>query len=74
MHECETQWPPTWSVVISARPGSPGRATTNIGLPGSFALSGTRSQFAPPSPLCSRMAGLPTIQPSGPLKLMLLKR
>jgi hypothetical protein len=38
--------------------------------PGSFALSGMRSQLLPPSLVCSRMAGLPTIQPSSPLKLM----
>ena len=54
----------TWSVVISARPPSPGRATTRMGFPGSFAERGTRSQFSPASVVCSRMAGLPQIQPS----------
>jgi hypothetical protein len=38
--------------------------------PGSLALSGMRSQLLPPSVVCSRMAGLPTIQPSSPAKLM----
>ena len=64
----------TWSVVISARPPSPGRATTRMGFPGSFAERGTRSQFSPASVVCSRMAGLPQIQPSCPLKEMELKR
>lgn len=35
---------------------------------------GMRSQLLPPSVVCSRMAGLPTIQPSSPLKEMELKR
>ena len=64
----------TWSVVISTRPWSPGRATTRMGLPGSLAERGTRSQFSPASVVCSRMAGLPQIQPSLPLKDMELKR
>ena len=64
----------TWSVVISARPPSPGRATTRMGFPGSFAERGTRSQFSPASVVCSKMAGLPQIQPSWPLKEMELKR
>ena len=46
----------------------------STGVPGSLADSGMRSQVAPASLVCSKMAGLPTIQPSLPLKLMLLKR
>mmetsp|Transcript_12093 Transcript_12093/g.34260 ORF Transcript_12093/g.34260 Transcript_12093/m.34260 type:complete len:247 (+) Transcript_12093:661-1401(+) len=56
-----------WSVVISAAPG-PSSALTSWGTPGSLADSGIRSQFFPPSVLCSKMLGLPTIQPSSPLK------
>ena len=39
----------TWSVAISAWPDLPSSAWMYIGLPGSFALSGTRSQFEPPA-------------------------
>ena len=61
------------SVVISAEP-LPSRAVMSTGVPGSFAERGTRSQFLPPSVVCRRMAGLPTIHPSSPLKEMELKR
>jgi hypothetical protein len=42
--------------------------------PGSCALSGILSQLSPASFVWSRMAGLPTIHPSLPLKLTELKR
>ena len=64
----------TASVTISAWPGLPDSAVTRIGLPGSLALSGMRSQLAPPSLECSRMAGLPTIQPSLPANETDVKR
>ena len=43
-------------------------AVMSTGAPGSRGLSPTRSQLAPPSVVCSKMAGLPTIHPSWPLK------
>lgn len=49
-------------VVISAFPGP--SATMLYGSPGSLGESGTRSHDAPESRVCSRMAGLPMIQPS----------
>lgn len=60
----------TWSVTISACPSFPGLAVMTTGFPGSLADKGTRSQFVPPSFVCSKIAGRPTIQPSEPLKLM----
>lgn len=57
-------------MVISACPSLPGVAVTTSGFPGSLAERGTRSQLLPPSLVCSRMAGFPTMKPSAPLKLM----
>lgn len=62
-----------WSVVISALP-SPSSAVTTSGTPGSLEESGTRSHVAPPSVVLSRIAGLPTMYPLSPLKLMELNR
>ena len=64
--------PGRWS-SLPARPPRAG-PRRGWGFPGSFAERGTRSQFSPASVVCSRMAGLPQIQPSCPLKEMELKR
>ena len=49
-------------------------AVMSTGAPGSLGERPTRSQFSPPSVVWSKIAGLPTIQPSFPLKEMELKR
>jgi hypothetical protein len=41
----------------------------NTMFPGSWALKGILSQLSPASEVCSRIAGLPIIHPSLPLKL-----
>lgn len=59
-------------VDISALPGP--SATMPYGSPGSLGDSGTRSHDEPPSRVCSRMAGLPMIQPSPSLNETFVKR
>merc|ERR1719324_36986 len=49
-------------VVISAL--FPPNAVTELGSPGSFGESGTRSHDLPPSVVCRRIAGFPMTQPS----------
>ena len=61
------------SVTSSAWPELP-VAVMSTGAPGSLGERPTRSQFSPPSVVWSKIAGLPTIQPSFPLKEMELKR